>query len=94
MRNHIKRIVSEVAGGASGWAKRHKKVLGGAGALGTAGALGAEEIAELTRKGLGLGKRIIGVGDAIEKAEAPEDTLVEIRPVSPVTHWQEQIKEN
>lgn len=73
MRNQIRRILSEVARGSAEWTSRHKKAIGGVGAAGAAGAIGAEPGIELARKGIGFGRRVIGLGEAVEKAEGPEE---------------------
>ncbi len=73
MDAQIKRIISEVAQGSAEWANRHKRVIGGVGAAGAAGAFGTDPAIEMARKGLGLGKRVIGVGSAVDKAEGREE---------------------
>lgn len=71
-RANIKRIIQEVAQGASEAAGKHKKALGGIGAAGAAGAAGyagADEMYELAKKGLGAGRRMLRVGDSVGESD-------------------------
>lgn len=95
MRSHIKRILSDVADDAAKFVREHKKILGGAGAAGAASALTAEQIADTCRKGISFGKRLAGVGDAVEKAENPDEKRLEyeyppldVAPSSEDYHWE------
>lgn len=58
---NIKRIIREVAQGASEFSRRNKKILGGAGAAGAAGYAGADGILDLSRKAIGIGKRMANI---------------------------------
>lgn len=79
MDAQIKRIISEVACGSAEWANRHKKAIGGVGAAGAAGALGGDPAMDMARKGIGIGRRVIGVGEAVDKAEGhDEESLPQI----------------
>lgn len=80
MRNQIKRIISEVAQGSAEWANRNKKVIGGVGVAGAVGAVSSDQIADFFRRGASLGKRIAGVGDAVEKAENQEEVQTATLP--------------
>lgn len=73
MDAQIKRIISEVAQGSAEWANRHKKVIGGVGAAGAAGAFGGDSAMDMARKGFGLGRRVMGLGEALEKAEGTDE---------------------
>ena len=91
MRDQIKRILSEVAEGSADWANRHRQVIGGVGAAGAAGALSSEALAsdqvvDFYRKGIGLGRRAMGVNDAVEKADAPEEPRFMNTPMPEVMH--------
>lgn len=91
MRDQIKRILSEVAEGSANWTNRNRKVIGGVGATGVAGALSSEalasdQVADFYRKGIGLGRRAMGVGDAVEKVDAPEEPKLITPPMPPVMY--------
>lgn len=73
MDAHIKRILTEVAQGSTEWANRHKKVICGVGAAGAAGALGGDPAMELAKKGIGFAKKVMGLGEAVERAEGGDE---------------------
>lgn len=85
MRDQIKRILSEVAGGPAGLANRNKKVIGGLGAAGAAGALSSDQAADFYRRGIGLGRRVMQLGEAVEKAEGGGDNMPDYPSVHPET---------
>ncbi len=97
MDAQIRRIISEVAQGSAEWANRHKKALGGAGAAGVAGALGGDPVIDMARKGIGLGRKIMRVNEAVEDAEGREDETLppvpEIPPIPPMSDYRERQRE-
>lgn len=86
MRDQIKRIISEVAEGSADWASKHKKSIGGVGAAGAAGALSSDQVADLYKKGIGMYRRAIGVGDAVEKADSQDAPPFITAPIPPVMY--------